>query len=77
VAVMLPRHRRERTFPGRFRMPLYPLPTIIAMCGFVYILLSRPHLLVELRPVTLVLISGLVVYALRAWRGRNEALRSS
>ena len=72
VAVMLPKHRRERRQPNRFRMPFYPLPTIAAMCGFIYILLSRPRLLVELRPVTFVLISGLLVYGIRAWRQRSR-----
>ncbi len=68
VAVMLPRHRRARQQPHSFRMPLYPLPTIVAMCGFIYVLVSRPNLLVELRPVTFVLVSGLLVYAVRAWQ---------
>ena len=68
VAVMLPRHRKARGGAGVFRMPLYPLPTLLAMGGFIYILLSRPRLLVELRPVLFVLVSGLLVYAMRARR---------
>ncbi len=71
IAVMLPRHRAARQLAGSFRMPLYPLPTLLAMCGFVYILLSRPRLLVELRPVAFVLVSGLVVYAVRSWQQRR------
>ncbi len=70
VAVMLPRHREARQRAGSFRMPLYPLPTLVAMCGFIYILLSRPRLLVELRPVGFVLLSGLFVYTIRS---RNQA----
>jgi amino acid transporter len=72
IAVMLPRHRAARRLAGSFRMPLYPLPTILAMCGFVYILMSRPHLFAELRPVTFVLISGLIVYGLRSWSARRQ-----
>jgi amino acid transporter len=72
VAVMMPKHRAERRQPGRFRMPLYPLPTLLAMCGFVYILLSRPRLLVELRPVAFVLLSGLSVYAVREFVSRRR-----
>ena len=68
VAVMLPRHRAARQRAGSFRMPLYPLPTLLAMCGFVYILLSRPRLLVELRPVAFVLVTGMVAYAFRSWK---------
>jgi len=74
VAVMLPTHRRARQQPHRFRMPLYPLPTIAAMCGFLFILFSRPKLLVELRPVTLVLLTGLIVYGIRALRQRKQPL---
>ncbi len=66
TAVMLPKHRAARQRPGVFRMPLYPLPTLLAMCGFVYILLSRPRLLLELRPVLFVLLTGLLVYGVRA-----------
>ncbi len=72
VAVMLPRHRAARQQAGSFRMPLYPLPSLLAMCGFVYILLSRPHLAAELRPVLLVLVSGALVYGVRAWRMNGQ-----
>jgi amino acid transporter len=71
VAVMLPKHRAERRRASSFRMPLYPLPTLAAMCGFVYIFVSRPKLLLELRPVMFVLVSGLIVYGLRTWRQRT------
>ena len=71
VAVMMPEHRAERRLPGRFRMPLYPLPTLLAMCGFVYILLSRPRLLLELRPVGFVLVTGVAVYAVREMLARR------
>ncbi|MGI4855187.1 MAG: APC family permease [Janthinobacterium lividum] len=72
TAVMLPKHRAARQRPGVFRMPLYPLPTLLAMCGFVYILLSRPHLLLELRPVLFVLLTGLAVYGARTFRQRSS-----
>ncbi len=72
VAVMLPRHRAARRAAGVFRMPLYPLPTLLAMTGFVYILLSRPRLLLELRPVLFVLLSGLLVYGVRTLRERRS-----
>jgi amino acid transporter len=66
VAVLLSRHRAERRLPGRFRMPLYPLPTVLAMAGFVFILLSRPHVFAELRLAGGVLLSGLLVYTVRS-----------
>ncbi len=72
VAVMLPRHRAARQRAGSFRMPLYPLPAALAMCGFVYILASRPHLALELRPVGFVLLTGALVYGVRAWTRRGQ-----
>lgn len=65
VAVLLPKHRRERRLPGRFRMPLYPLPPILATAGFVFIVVSRPAIAAELRLALIVLLTGLAVYFLR------------
>ena len=62
TAVLLPKHRRERRSRG-FRMPLYPLPVILALGGFVFILFSRPNFLKEMRTAGLILIAGAVVYA--------------
>lgn len=65
VAVLLPNHRRERQEPERFRMPLYPLPVLVAMSGFVFIVVSRPAIVGELRLALFVLVTGLAAYALR------------
>ncbi len=65
VAVMLPRHRAQRRLPGRFRMPLYPLPTLVALGGFVFILVSRPEIARELRLAVFVLLTGLAAYWVR------------
>jgi amino acid transporter len=39
VAVILLR-RQRRSSPGKFRMPLYPLPALIALAGWLYIVVS-------------------------------------
>lgn len=70
LAVLLPKHRRERKLRG-FRMPLYPLPVILALSGFVFILLSRADFLKEMRTAGFILIAGAIVYALRLFRSRN------
>ena len=70
TAVLLPKHRRERKTRG-FRMPLYPLPVLLALCGFVFILFSRPNFLHEMRTAALVLIAGATVYGLRYLRVRR------
>jgi amino acid transporter len=54
--------------PRPFRMWLYPAPAIIAFCGFVFILVKRPHALPEISYAVAVLLVGLVIYFLRARR---------
>jgi len=61
----------RRRHPGMqrpFRMWLYPAPALLAMAGFVYILISRPNFLKEIRYAVVVLVAGLVVYFIRAAR---------
>ncbi len=65
VASLLPRHRRERRTRG-FRMPLYPLPVLAALSGFIFILISRPNFLHEMRTAGFILVAGAVVYGLRS-----------
>jgi L-asparagine transporter-like permease len=72
TAALLPKHRRERKMRG-FRMPLYPLPVLAALGGFVFILFSRADFLREMRTAGLVLIAGAAVYGLRYLRMQNRA----
>src|SRR5260370_42244324 len=64
TATLLPKHRRERRLRG-FRMPLYPLPVLFALGGFVFILVSRPDFLREVRTAGVIFIAGAAVYGLR------------
>ena len=41
--------KRNPEMPRPFRMWLYPLPALFAIAGFVYILISRPNFLREIR----------------------------
>ncbi|HEY8997565.1 MAG TPA: APC family permease [Edaphobacter sp.] len=61
IAVLLPKHRRERKLRG-FRMPLYPLPVLLALSGFIFILVSRPNFLHEMRTAGIILLAGTVVF---------------
>jgi amino acid transporter len=70
AAALLPKHRRERKLRG-FRMPLYPLPVLLALGGFVFILFSRPNFLREMRTAGVILIAGAAVYGLRYLSMRN------
>ena len=54
-----------------FRMWLYPLPALVAAGSFVFILISRKGFLREIRYAAVILLVGIVVYCVRAWRRRE------
>jgi len=72
IAVMLPKHQRERRVRG-YRMPLYPVPALLALSGFLFILFSRPNFHREIRTAGLVLVAGLVVFGLRNFSKRDRS----
>jgi L-asparagine transporter-like permease len=71
LATLLPKHRRQRRLHG-FRMPLYPLPVILALTGFVFILFSRSNFIKEMRTAAFILFAGAMVYAIRSIRTNNR-----
>jgi hypothetical protein len=52
-------------------MWLYPLPALIAAVSFIFILVSRRNFLREVRYAVVVLVVGLAIYLMRAWRHRE------
>ena len=60
---------RQPDMPRPFRMWLYPLPALLAIAGFLFILFNREHWQVEVRYAAVILLAGLVIYMIRAWRG--------
>lgn len=74
LAVLLPKHRRERKVRG-FRMPLYPVPALLALAGFLFILISRQNFFREIRTAGVILLVGLVVYGMRFLNGRRAVQR--
>jgi amino acid transporter len=68
VAVILLRRKRIAP-PGSFRMPLYPLPAVVALAGWSYIILSSKglHILIGIAMAAL----GTGIYLLQA-RGKQE-----
>lgn len=62
---------RRPEMPRPFRMWLYPLPAILAIVGFVYVVVKRPDSLKQIRYAAVILIVGLIFYMLRAWRNRE------
>ena len=70
VGVIVLRIRRPG-LPRPFRMWFYPLPALLAITGFIFILTKRPDALKQIRYTVLIVIAGLAVYMFRAWRGRQ------
>lgn len=54
-----------------FRMPLYPLPPLIAMAGFIFILVNRTQALGGLALAAGIGVSGTAIYMLRARQRRQ------
>jgi APA family basic amino acid/polyamine antiporter len=54
-----------------FRMPLFPLPPLLAMAGFLFVLAYRPHPLRELGAAGAIAASGTLIYMIRA-RARRD-----
>src|SRR6266699_886202 len=70
IGVIVLRIRRP-DLPRPFRMWFYPLPALIASFVFVFILISRKNFLREIRYAAVILIAGLLIYFIRAWRNRD------
>jgi len=62
---------RRPEMPRPFRMWFYPLPAMIASIGFGYILFVRANALKEIRYAFVVLIIGILIYMIRAWRAQE------
>jgi APA family basic amino acid/polyamine antiporter len=67
IGVIVLRIRRP-DMPRPFRMWLYPLPALIAAASFIFILVSRRNFLREVRYAGVILVVGLAIYLVRAWR---------
>jgi basic amino acid/polyamine antiporter, APA family len=62
---------RRPDMPRPFRMWFYPLPALIASIGFGYILFVRANALKEIRYAFVILVLGILIYMMRAWRIRE------
>jgi amino acid transporter len=54
--------------PRPFRMWLYPLPALLASGGFLFILFNRVNWQKEVRYAAIILLTGVVIYMIRAWK---------
>jgi amino acid transporter len=64
--MLLRRQRPELARP--FKMPLYPLPPLVAIAGFLFMLVHRSHAWGELAVAAAIAVSGTLIYLARARR---------
>jgi amino acid transporter len=57
---------RRPDLPRPFRMWLYPIPALLASFGFIYVLISRTNSLKQINYALVVLITGVLLYMIRA-----------
>ncbi len=62
---------RRPEVPRPFRMWLYPLPALLAIAGFVFILFARVNSMRELRYAIVITIVGVLIYLVRSQRRRE------
>jgi basic amino acid/polyamine antiporter, APA family len=62
---------RRPDLPRPFRMWLYPVPAVVATAGFLFILFNRQNWEKEVRYAVVILLAGLAIYMIRAWRARE------
>ena len=57
-----------------FRVWLYPLPAVLSIVGFLYVVIERKGFLKEVRYAAVLLVLGLLIFLFRAWRHREWPL---
>src|SRR5262249_3262810 len=67
VGLIVLRFRRP-DLPRPFRMWFYPVPALLASFGFCYVLVMRTNSLKQIRYALVILVTGLLLYFIRAWR---------
>ncbi len=70
VGLMILRATRPE-FPRPFKMWLYPVPALVALFGFLYVLFMRPGFQKEIKYALVLIMLGLVIYLLRSYRRKE------
>ncbi len=62
--------------PNPFRMPLYPIPALLAIAAFLFVLFHSANLSKEIEFAAVLLLTGLIIYLVRASRHREWPFQS-
>ena len=52
-------------------MWLYPMPALLAIVGFLYVMISRRNFLKEVRYGAVIIVVGVVIYLVRSYKRRE------
>ena len=67
VGLLILRQTRP-DIPRPFKMWLYPLPALLAITGFLYVLFMRPNFQKEIKYAAVLIVVGLIVYLIRSYK---------
>ena len=67
VGLLILRQTRP-DIPRPFKMWLYPIPALLAIIGFLYVLFMRPNFQKEIRYAAVLVVIGLIIYFVRAYK---------
>jgi basic amino acid/polyamine antiporter, APA family len=67
VGLLILRQTRP-DIPRPFKMWLYPIPAILAIIGFLYVLFMRPNFQKEIKYAAVLIIIGLIIYFVRSYK---------
>jgi amino acid transporter len=70
VGLMILRKTRP-DFPRPFRMWLYPVPAIVALIGFLYVMFMRDGFQTQVIYAAVLIAAGLIIYMLRAYKRKE------
>ena len=57
--------------PRPFRMWLYPVPAVIALVGFLYVMFMRDGFLTQIRYAGVLIVAGVIIYLARSYRRKE------
>ncbi len=67
VGLLILRQTRP-DIPRPFKMWLYPIPAIVAVIGFLYVMFMRPNFQKEIKYAVVLIVVGLAVYLVRSFK---------
>ena len=63
--------KTQPDMPRPFKMWLYPVPAVVALIGFLYVLFMRDGFLTQVKYAAVLIVAGLIVYFVRSYRRKE------